>query len=345
MTMPAISNLFRRLGFVKLDAYGLILTPDDRVMSSRPTVLDDGLGGKIVGWKEGDLAAMELERWQPNHAPAKPMAPPKLPARPPIAAATVSPFAATVPAPAVVPAPVVAAPVPATATPVPATPPRRRLPGVATMPTPMPVVQVPVSAPVAPPIVAAPAQPEEDEWEWEIAMARARAAAEWAEEAAAEAVTSRQPALPARQPDPIQTETWPKTEPLNEVWEMTPAPSPIMTERVLRLANTPVVKLPAKPPTGPVRTVIPVPPMPSTTHPRNVQPVISTPRTTLADRMAAKAAPPRRVPHATSNSRFEETIRTHAATPVNDDETSPHLALPPAPMVGASGKRVAAKQR
>ena len=61
--MGAIDNFLKRWGFAKLDRYGLVLTPDDRVISMRPAVLDDGLGGKIVGWLEGDLAAMELEHW------------------------------------------------------------------------------------------------------------------------------------------------------------------------------------------------------------------------------------------------------------------------------------------
>jgi hypothetical protein len=61
----AISSLMRRLGFVKLDSYGLVLTPEDRILSVRSTILDDGLGQKIVGWQETDLAAMELERWAP----------------------------------------------------------------------------------------------------------------------------------------------------------------------------------------------------------------------------------------------------------------------------------------
>ena len=63
--MPAIHQLMKRLGFVRLDRYGLVLTPEGRIMSLRPAVLDDGLGGKIVGWQEGDLAAMELEPWEP----------------------------------------------------------------------------------------------------------------------------------------------------------------------------------------------------------------------------------------------------------------------------------------
>ena len=60
--MGAIDNFLKRWGFAKLDRYGLVLTGDERVITTRP-VLDDGLGGKIVGWLEGDLAAMELETW------------------------------------------------------------------------------------------------------------------------------------------------------------------------------------------------------------------------------------------------------------------------------------------
>ena len=61
----ALSSLLRRMGFVKLDDFGLILTPEGRILSARSVVLDDGLGGKVVGWREDDLAAMELERWEP----------------------------------------------------------------------------------------------------------------------------------------------------------------------------------------------------------------------------------------------------------------------------------------
>ena len=68
--MGAIDNFLKRRGYAKLDRYGLVLTPDDRVLSTRPAVLDDGLGSKIVGWVDGDLAAMELEKWGPAAMPA-----------------------------------------------------------------------------------------------------------------------------------------------------------------------------------------------------------------------------------------------------------------------------------
>jgi hypothetical protein len=64
--MAAIDNLLRKLGFVRLDRYGLVLTPDDRVMATRHAVLDDGVGGRIVGWVDSDLAASELEAWTPG---------------------------------------------------------------------------------------------------------------------------------------------------------------------------------------------------------------------------------------------------------------------------------------
>jgi hypothetical protein len=80
----AISRLLARLGLVRLGQYGLVLTPDDRILSTRPAVLDDGLGGKIVGWVEGDLAAMELEHWHPmGMMGTKPAMPTKIAASPP----------------------------------------------------------------------------------------------------------------------------------------------------------------------------------------------------------------------------------------------------------------------
>ena len=154
--MGAIQNWLQRRGLVKLGQYGLILTPDGRILSTRPAVLDDGLGGRIVGWLEGDLAAMELERW-----PAKEVAP----------IASIASFKRSLPGVAPITEPVVAAPVRvevAVAVPV-----------VTSKPTIVAAPEVAVSPPV-----------EEDEWEWEIAVARARAAAEWSEEEAATAAAA-----------------------------------------------------------------------------------------------------------------------------------------------------------
>jgi len=80
--MPAIEHLLKRMGFVRLTKYGLVLTPEGRIMSLRP-VLDDGSGGQIVGWRDRDLASAELQRWEPvrpapRGAVAAPVATPML---------------------------------------------------------------------------------------------------------------------------------------------------------------------------------------------------------------------------------------------------------------------------
>jgi hypothetical protein len=108
--MPAIDSLLARFGFARLARYGLVLTPEGRIMSLRPAVLEDGLGGRIVGWPDGDLAAMELQKWEPARpAPrdaaatrlavpvTRPIAPPMMP-KPAI---VVAPAAAVAPAPQV----------------------------------------------------------------------------------------------------------------------------------------------------------------------------------------------------------------------------------------------------
>ena len=143
----AVEKLMKRLGFVKLGRYGLALTFDDRVTTLRPVVLDDGMGGRVVGWKDNDLAQADLAAWPAgqslvmDHAlPSQPQPiappvmrrqtiPPPTPMIPPRAALTISPIAAPPPPP----------------------PP---------LPEPEPD-----------------AEPDED-WEWTLAVARARAAEE-----------------------------------------------------------------------------------------------------------------------------------------------------------------------
>lgn len=61
--MPAIQHLLQRWGFVKLRRYGLELTVEGRILSTRPAVLDDGTGGRIVGWQDGDVSIWKLSRW------------------------------------------------------------------------------------------------------------------------------------------------------------------------------------------------------------------------------------------------------------------------------------------
>lgn len=161
--MPAIDNLMKKLGFVKISKFGLVLTPEGRLLSMRrPTVLDDGFGGRIVGWMDGDLAAAELASWVPT-----------LPASPQAVASRVAPPRSPLPTQ---PLPVVRAPAP----PIPT----RAGPVGA---TPLAIVREQPAAPVPALIVAPPPVVEEDDWEWTIAIARARAAAEEVEVAVAAA--------------------------------------------------------------------------------------------------------------------------------------------------------------
>ena len=366
--MGAIDNFLRRFGYAKLDRYGLILTPDDRVISMRPAVLDDGLGAKIVGWSEGDLAAMELEHWgAPKRATAKPIAAPaslhKLPPAPP-------PLAARVVAPATPIAPV-AAPV------------SRPLPGVA--PAPVAVIAptpIPAPAPAPAPVVAAAEEPGEDEWEWEIAMARARAVETEvarvdlvrASAVVASAINGKtNPGFPINaktqpgkhEPEPLPP--WPETEPFNEAWveenEVAPQVMSVMQKKLAVARSTPArgaaaVKPPVvtfapektvqqpspfatektRPLIEPMRsTVIPVPQLPTVTDPKLVRPAAYTP-----------SQPKARAARGTGNTGKidEHTVRTNAA-PANDDRTSPYITVPDEvkPSGFAHTKRVAAKQR
>jgi len=345
--MGAIDNFLRRFGYAKLDRYGLILTGDDRVLSSRPAVLDDGLGGKIVGWLDDDLAAMELEHWgaAKKPAPAKPVAAirslqpaplaaqvvapaMKLPgvAPAPVASAPklpgVSPFAETMQAPAR--APVVAAPAPIAA-PAPV------------LAAPAPVLAAPAPAPA--PVVAAEPELTEDEWEWEIAMARARAAAEDVQEAAASAASSF--TAPKRKTSPGFTaiRAKPGMEPGGPAptggnappvaaasKRSIPAPvAPLAASKFdERTVETPKVEIERK-------TVIPVPQLPVAARPSDVRPAPYMP------------SQPRRMPKGTA--RLEDTVRTQPAPPANDDRTSPYITLPTEvkPAGHAHTKRVAAK--
>lgn len=337
--MGAIHRLLQRMGFVKLDRYGLLLTPDGRILSSRPAVLDDGLGGRIVGWLDGDLAAMELQQWEPARPAPKQATASRVagalaptvpqPVRPPM------PPAAKVVAPAAPAAPVKAEP---------------RLPGVAPVaapvaaPVPAPVVAATVPAPVAPA-----EEPEEDDWEWTVAMAKARAAAEETElAAAAPKFVAPAPKFVAPAPAPKAVTPAPrpafipaKTAPMAKVAE--PKKTAPMAVQVVPpvLPEPPALPEPeedwdaliakASVPSAPPRTIIPVPTLPRASGAAMVRPAI----TPVA---RPSLAPLRRVPRATD--RIEDTVRTTAA-PANDDRTSPGIALPPS----GGGRRVAAKQR
>lgn len=325
--MPAIDRLMKRLGYVKLSSYGLVLTPEGRVLSMRPATLDDGLGGRIVGWEEGDLAAMELEKWEP--------------ARPAPRSAVATRVAVT-PRPPAIP----------TLT-------RPPIPTMVVRETALPasVAQVPTIRPA--PVVAAKVAPEpvveEDDWEWTIAIARARAAADEAELAAAAPPPAPPKFIAAKtlpiakvaehKPDPIKADAWPKTEPLGEL-DYNDYTSP-MNEvvRVARLANTPRVVLPAKatPPkamhvvvpvvTAPVPaqareyprakspvTVIPIPKLPTLANPnpRGLAPVVSVPS------IVPSIVPPRRIAKGTG-----PYLPKTASAETTSDDTVPGMVLPP----------------
>jgi hypothetical protein len=374
-TGMAISSLMRRLGFVKLDAYGLLLTPEDRILSIRSTVLDDGLGQKIVGWQETDLAAMELERWTPqpasrnvakpviNHvalAPTvpQPAMPPPLPrAKPP----TTPPALTQRPLPGMTTAPARAV---AVAQPLGTAAPKQKRP-----PTPIPLETMPMGRVADPTEVG-----EDDEWEWEIAVARARAAAEWAEEAAQQIATmAKAPQQPrvmkkrATSPiaivaepkrDVIKSDTWPQTEPLQtiEPWETTQAPPVrVMPRMKSQTPAKPIVMIPthtpAPLPPAPLPPVSTLSMLPSVSPRAPLQPIVA-PRTRQTTgqlpAMSASSSPrrfPRATPATTPDSRMdrlgEDTQVSVAPAPANDDATRPGLMLPSA----SSTRRVAAKQR
>jgi hypothetical protein len=272
--MPAIDNLLKRLGFVRLARYGLVLTPEGRIMSLRPAVLEDGLGGRIVGWPDGDLAAMELQKWEP----ARPAAPQAVATR-----LAVAPPPRPMPKPAVVVAP--AAPIAA--------------------------VSRPVTVVAAPPVAQAP-QVDEDDWEWTIALARARVVAEESEQAAASVRTRARldtipppaakvavvkiPPLEQTMPD------WPKTEPItaieyedrsreqvSRIASRPPTERPLATPVGIRkpAPTQPLaaVAAPAKRPGTTPPTVIPIPKLPSITNrTTQIQPVISSSSATRSSR-------------------------------------------------------------
>ena len=62
--MVAIQKLLERLGFVKLDRFGLVLTPDGRILSMRPAVWMMVSAAASSAGKTPTLAAAELGRWE-----------------------------------------------------------------------------------------------------------------------------------------------------------------------------------------------------------------------------------------------------------------------------------------
>ncbi len=326
--MAAIENLMKRWGFVRLSKYGLILTPEGRIMSLRPEVLDDGMGGKIVGWRDRDLAAAELARFEMPaavRAVASPVATSANAIRvsPPVAASTISPL---IPAPRAVAVAVPLASPTSVARPLPS--------------------KFPPAPPITRPFVAvAPiAEPEEDEWEWEIALARARTVedviarpsrrmrADTVPPAASQPKFIEAKTLPMPSPraagnaDPIGSGEWPKTEPLGiiDYNDQTNPMSEVV--RIVRLhqAAKPAAKLPAKDTPHPrvfVRapsptTVIPVPRLPRVTN-QTIEPVVRT--------RFPSATP---VPARTTQRPF--IAPPPPVRPAEDDKTSPGMLSIPA---------------
>ncbi len=318
--MSALDRVMTRLGFVKLASFGLLLTPEGRILSMRPAALDDGLGGRIVGWRDDDLAAMELEKWEPARpATRSAMAtPPATPKRPP-APTRPFPVVTTQPAP---------------------------LPPVASFPVPEPLI---VPPPAAPPVMVGAAElaeepvVDEDDWEWTIAMARARAAVDESERAAAAAaVPARRTRAdtvppPITQPRFIETKTSPSAtldgeQTLTSVTEVDPDGWPkIEVARVIHRAETPRVVLAAKPTpeaapfprpaSSPPVTVIPIPRLPTmkSTPVTQLGPVV---RSALPTPMLPSA--PRRFPRGTGP-QTPETV-----TCLAPEDTVTDFALPPA---------------
>ncbi len=328
--MGAIHDLMKRLGFVRLDRYGLILTADDRVLTTRQ-VIDDGMGNRIVGWRDDDFPAMQLQGFDlprvaaPVSFPQRPLAPPVPAARPPMP----------------VPPPVA----------------MRALPGVSPAKSPVIPVAPPVIAP-APASVAPEPVVEEDEWEWEIAMARARAAAAEAEQPAVKMTRMEPPVTRrgagVRTPPPLPPQVTPVTTrvppelmtKMAEVAQKWPEAETWTDDEPEVVATRPVVKAPVRHRAGSEpATVIPVPHLPKVATASSYKPMPV---------VRGNTQPLRRVVRGTGS---EDTVRTMAA-PANDDRTSPSIGIGEltSPGIGIGdrtspgfamppSKRVAAKQR
>src|SRR5687768_4485877 len=109
--MGTIQRVLERFGFVRLRDYGLLLTPDRRVLSTRSDVRDDGFGQRVVGWADDDLVTMELPAWStapeqqaaqpppPRPRRAKTTAPPPIPSTAPPKPIAAAPEPVTMPVP------------------------------------------------------------------------------------------------------------------------------------------------------------------------------------------------------------------------------------------------------
>jgi hypothetical protein len=298
--MPVIQRLLERWGFVKLRRYGLARTPDGRILSTRPAILDDGSGGRIVGWQDDDLAMAELAPWEPGAQNAQPrIAPRPLPGLVPAGA----------PPPRAAPA-LLAAPVPATVPPV-----------ITTVSVPAPAAAQP--PPAAMPVeVAAEAPVDDDDWEWMIALARVRA--EEALPARTAALTRTRPMATVAVKDPAASGEWPETAPIGA----------IDYDEDSRVGTRPSITAPRPPAEAPAQrvpvTVIPVPTLPTVqgTNPAGrLQPVVRT------------AVPPASMNRFAKGTAPVDPDADYAAASMPDDtdpnvsvgdRTTPGIAMPPA---------------
>jgi hypothetical protein len=271
--MTAIQHLLQRWGFVKLRRYGLELTSDGRILSTRPAVLDDGTGGRIVGWQDGDVSIWKLSRWSGA---------PRVGSE--VASGLISGVASGVivrpPAPAPAVRPAIPASSEASATPGPA--PSRP------------------SARVIPADVAGEPTVDEDDWEWTIALARARVAVDETEVARPPAVAPR-PGPPALRPPERPTLRSSATADLAASGDWREADTADTLEASAyedyRVSTRPLPRIVpelALPRTTMPSTVIPVPSLPTVdaTRQSRLEPVVRTgPSSTLVSRFAKGTGP------------------------------------------------------
>jgi hypothetical protein len=296
--MTAIQHLLQRWGFVQLRTYGLELTSDGRILSTRPAVLDDGTGGRIVGWQDGDVSIWKLSRWS----------------GPPRVGAEVASGLITAPAPAARPAIPAISEVSATAGEAPARP----------------------SARVIPAEVAGEPTVDEDDWEWTIALARARVAVEETEAARPPPVAPR-PEPPAPRPperptlrssataDLAASGDWRETDTADTVeasayehYRVSTRPLPRIVPEVALPRTLPRTELPS--------TVIPVPALPTVdaTRRSRLEPVVRTAASQVLVSRFAKGTGPVDPP-TPSPTRPAAVSRTRAAAMIVED-THPDLS-------------------
>ncbi len=328
--MRITDALMARLGYVKLERYGLAMTPQGRIVTTQGSILDDGSGGRVVGWERGDLAALSLSELPIGKAKEAPAAIPQ----PPMAFAPTMPMAPVTP----VAKPVAPPPTPAPAPQPPVQVAKLALEGITQF-----------STPAFPPKASDGDDEQDDEdWDWQMAVARARAVADEAEAA-----------VKAKPPAPIVPATKITAPPAPPVAalvaptgvKVTPPPTPSRSSKmaapVIRDSSmvNPALKAPTKsnvvalPPrraargTGPQApeeaqtnkvALVPAPP-PAPPSVQVQRPMPLPPPT--EDTTRAKAAPPRRRGPAPA-----ATFARIEPMPVEDTRPETRTEIKPAPL-------------